>query len=888
MRSPFKFLDSYGVNDQDIFFGRDAETEQLLQMVFQTPLLLLYGMSGTGKTSLVQCGLAGKFAGPDWLPLYIRRQENINDSLQEAIEGVWPKGRAMEATLKDQVTLLYRYYLRPVYLIFDQFEELFILSDEGHEEENTFTENLQALLEVDLPCKVILAIREEFIGQLYHMEQQIPSIYDFRLRVEPMGRARVKEVISKSFEQFSIKLDNPDKNLDLICDNLSDGKSGIQLPFLQIYLDQLYKDDFRRTYPEETELPEPLKPLTFQTDAIETFGNIEKVLEHFLLEQQQELEQLLKAGQYGELPPNTVRLLLDAFVTEEGTKRPVRYEQVGDVIHPRTGNLQLFPLLPKEALSQLLHRLIDNRLLRQESERLELSHDSLANLIDRARSDQQRRLNEQFNRLVTAYRAYPETKEYLSRRQLTLLDDFLPDLQSRLDEQLQRFIDTSRSEIDRHEKAELEKAQQQAAYQLALANEAKAALAQVREKNVSIFESFSALGIELIRSLDHAEALKKMAVAVEIDTDADIKHHRLTEPITELLFFFAESGRRLDLARTAAELLLKLNPGENSPRELQKCVQENWDQRSQFVPLLLKLPFFQKLQARYYPELVTVPLGKDGIFEMGSPKEEWSHQSDEQLHKVQLNAYQMSATPVTFYQFALFSEAIGRGLASRTPYWSRFGDHPVVSVSWYETLEYANWLNEQNGHPPCYSIQKKKNSDSNNKVRLDYLKWKVDLNPAAKGFRLPTEAEWELAARGGVGAPRTLFAGSDKLDEVGWYWENSGDQPLSGDWDLNRIYNNNGRTHTVKSKPDNGIGLYDMSGNVYEWCWDWYAADYYDECKKKGVLENPQGAQSSSDGRVIRGGSWGGNARRCRTACRLRFNPDARGDTTGFRLVFVP
>ena len=325
MRSPFKFLDSYGVEDQDIFFGREAETEQLMQMVFQTPLLLLYGMSGTGKTSLVQCGLAGKFSGPDWLPLYIRRRENINDSLQEAMESVWPKGRAMEATLKDQVTLLYRYYLRPVYLIFDQFEELFILSDEGQEEEAAFTQSLRELLEIDLPCKVILSIREEFIGQLYRMEQQIPTIYDFRLRVEPMGRAQVKEVSGKSFDRFNITLEQPGQNLDLICDNLSAGKSGIQLPFLQIYLDQLYKDDFRRSYPGETELSDPLKPLTLQSKEIEAFGNIEKVLEQFLLEQRQELEALLNAGHYGELPPNTVRLALDAFVTEEGTKRPVRY-----------------------------------------------------------------------------------------------------------------------------------------------------------------------------------------------------------------------------------------------------------------------------------------------------------------------------------------------------------------------------------------------------------------------------------------------------------------------------------------------------------------------------------------------------------------------------------
>ncbi len=212
----------------------------------------------------------------------------------------------------------------------------------------------------------------------------------------------------------------------------------------------------------------------------------------------------------------------------------------------------------------------------------------------------------------------------------------------------------------------------------------------------------------------------------------------------------------------------------------------------------------------------------------------------------------------------------------------------MVSVSWYEAIEYANWLNAQQGLRQVYTLQKEKNSDPDNRVRLDYLKWKVDWDTTAKGFRLPTEAEWELAARGGVGAPRTLFAGSDTLDAVGWYWENSGDKPLSGDWDLNRIYNNNGRTHIVKEKRDNGIGLYDLSGNVYEWCWDWYDAGYYEECLQNGVILNPAGAKSSADGRVIRGGSWIINAENCRVAFRYRYFPGYRDNSVGFRLVFVP
>jgi hypothetical protein len=81
MKSPFKFLDPFTLADKDVFFGRDKETRQLYRQVQQTPFLIIYGLSGTGKTSLIQCGLAAEFDGPDWLPLWIRHQTNIKSVL---------------------------------------------------------------------------------------------------------------------------------------------------------------------------------------------------------------------------------------------------------------------------------------------------------------------------------------------------------------------------------------------------------------------------------------------------------------------------------------------------------------------------------------------------------------------------------------------------------------------------------------------------------------------------------------------------------------------------------------------------------------------------------------------------------------------------------------
>ena len=439
MKSPFKFLDPYTLSDRDAFFGREEETDLLYQLIFQTPLLLVYGYSGTGKTSLIQCGLAGRFDGPDWFPFYIRRQENLNDSLKRTLSQALPPEESAERPLAEQIEILFDYYLRPVYLIFDQFEELFILGD--REEQLEFARTIRSLLEAEQPCKIILVMREEFFGQLYYLEKEIPTIYDFRMRVESMGFKKVSQVISGSFERFHIELEKPEENIERIYKNISAGKSGVQLPYLQVYLDMLWREDYARTYGEgEAEIPagSEYPSLELTTEEIENFGAIEDVLTRFLQEQEQSLQKALEKRSPG-LPENTVRQVLDAFVTEEGTKRPVNFQRRGEAYELEKSFARFLPRLPDGLLDFLLASLENARLLRERDGHLELAHDSLAARINAERSEQQRRLNEQFNRVVTAYRAFPDTKEYLSRRQLTLLEEF-PDLQNRLDEPLQTFI----------------------------------------------------------------------------------------------------------------------------------------------------------------------------------------------------------------------------------------------------------------------------------------------------------------------------------------------------------------------------------------------------------------------------------------------------------------
>ncbi|MBK9338437.1 MAG: formylglycine-generating enzyme family protein [Lewinellaceae bacterium] len=142
---------------------------------------------------------------------------------------------------------------------------------------------------------------------------------------------------------------------------------------------------------------------------------------------------------------------------------------------------------------------------------------------------------------------------------------------------------------------------------------------------------------------------------------------------------------------------------------------------------------------------------------------------------------------------------------------------------------------------------------------------KLNARYPGKNYRLPTEAEWEYAARGGSRSNRFEYAGSDTLDEVGWFSENSGS-----------------KTHPVGGKKANELGLHDMSGNVWEWCADWQG--YY----PSGSQTNPTGPTEGFH-RVYRGGSWYDDATGCNVFVKeLHYTPDERGNNLGFRLASSP
>ena len=275
---------------------------------------------------------------------------------------------------------------------------------------------------------------------------------------------------------------------------------------------------------------------------------------------------------------------------------------------------------------------------------------------------------------------------------------------------------------------------------------------------------------------------------------------------------------------------------------------------------------YQRLERRYFPEMKPV---EGGIFKMGDVMGDGEYE-DETVHTVSLNSYRMGATPVTWHQYGLYCLATGLEPPQDSG-WGR-ADRPVINVSWYDAVEYANWLSGKKGLQPSYVIDKTI-PDPANKSKRDSLKWTVNIRPGTGGYRLPTEAEWEYAAREG-GRDVRFGNGKDIANPAEMNFNAGGSYKKK----YSLVGINRGQTTPVEQFTPNALGLYDMSGNVREWCWDWYGR-YEPEFR-----ENPQGAVEG-DYRVNRGGGWINEPQYCRAAFRSYYGPSYRGSHLGFRLA---
>jgi sulfatase modifying factor 1 len=228
-----------------------------------------------------------------------------------------------------------------------------------------------------------------------------------------------------------------------------------------------------------------------------------------------------------------------------------------------------------------------------------------------------------------------------------------------------------------------------------------------------------------------------------------------------------------------------------------------------------------------------------GTFKMGNNFDEAGFEDELPVHEVTVSDFYISTYEVTQSEW----EAV----MGSNPSTFKGKMKPVENISWFDAIKFCNKLSIKEGLKPCYEIKR------NNNVVCDWT---------ANGYRMPTEAEWEFAAIGGNESQGYLYSGSNSIDEVGFYKGNSMSM-----------------SHQTGSKKPNELRIYDMSGNVWEWCWDWYTNSYRDL-----ITNNPRGVEFGVE-RCRRGGSWAQISKSSRSSNRLGTPPELKFNYVGLRLV---
>ncbi|WP_162147692.1 formylglycine-generating enzyme family protein [Flavobacterium limnosediminis] len=216
-------------------------------------------------------------------------------------------------------------------------------------------------------------------------------------------------------------------------------------------------------------------------------------------------------------------------------------------------------------------------------------------------------------------------------------------------------------------------------------------------------------------------------------------------------------------------------------------------------------------------------------------------------YEVAVSSFEISKNEVTVANWKEYTTSTKTAMPAR-PSWGWNDDNPITNITWKQAVQYCNWLSKENGLKPAYT----KNGD------------KYTCNFKANGYRLPTDAEWVFAAKGGNKSKNYKYSGGNDLESVAWYAKNSEKAPKA-----------------FGTKLPNELGLFDMSGNVWEWCWDYYSSVHY----KIDSKVDPAGPERGEK-RCVRGGSWDSSKLEyLEPSYQLTWNPNATNEFFGFRVV---
>lgn len=913
----------FEISESHLFFGRDRDVRDLSVLILLERLVVLFGKSGYGKSSLVNAGLIpwlNNITSLDDNPIItiIIRFGNYDIKsgrvLIDAMLGKLNEAVPLESTdelhfldsLNTQPTLWYHFKKRQTLsqnvskrnrylLIFDQFEEFFTYPPVQQEmlktqlAELVYTEIPQPirtqirtlpstqrqLLGEPLDVKVLFVIRSDRINLLHAFGNKFPAILDKRNRFElkGLGPEQVEAAATKPAQQEGSFLSPPfefsSEAIYAIIDKLGESKTiedqfGVETFQLQVLCEYLESEIIAGRIP--TRRIEP---------------------EHFVTK----LDAIYQGyynRQLSKLPPQI------SYAAQELIEESLIFEdvQTGDA---RRLSVDADVLVQEYAHKGVTHetlRELENAfLLRREFNSVggfsyEVSHDTLIGAILNRKKEREAREAEAEAKLLLRKRRL---------RYLALITSVLIVLVSsafsvwyvlQLKNQAVRNLNIATASEEKARRAfeqaiqsqhfaegERAKAEQNSIQAINARLETEKILVRLEDAHIFIARrSFEDAETD-IRYLKYDRALQRLYEFQNLDVSRrnhvlsiDTLRQKWENLALELAYFQNECGKHDESLQILRKLLLNsfnYSLKRNFINIENLTLIKDGRQREKINSLLFKLNPRQMelIRNRYYPLMTKV---KGGTFIMGSDSSKTDDEKPE--HSVVLSDFEIARTEVTVWQYNLYMISNGRNIfvdaALQGPGWGWSGDHPMVWINFYDAIQYANWLSQRVGLPEVYVIDKTQ-KDSCNINPDDRDKWLVTFNRDSKGFRLPTEAEWEYAARGGAHQSPYYYSGSDDYDKVAWHADNA-----------------DTRTQPVASKLPNALGVYDMSGNVWEWCWDWYG-----EYSTNGqTQENPIGAFKGK-GRVVRGGSWYSYYGSVYVFNRHSDPPANRRTAFGFRLV---
>ncbi len=899
---PYVGLVPFTETDAQFFFGRDQETQQVVANLFASRLTLLYGASGVGKSSVLRAGVLHEFERraaratacgetPEQAVVYLKDWQGdtvsrFREALRRAIAKAFPEAGevlpAATANLDDILATVTDRLKIDLLVILDQFEEYFLYHGEERVSEELFARQLTAAVNrPGLPVSFLLVLRDDALARLDRFKARIPRLFSNYLRLRPLASEAARAAITEPVAVFN-ELPTTARGCDgqvrldpeLVTAVLEQvrrghvqvgeggradeaGETGVEAAFLQLVMTRVWEEEVNVG-------SRVLRAETFSNlggaEAI-VRGHLDRVMGELSVEECQvcarvfqhlvtpsgvkiahtaadlaefaeielvEMERLLTR-----LSGSRMRLVTPVAPTD--ATGDVRYESYHDAL--------------AQAMLEWRRRYVEERERKVLERKVEGKHQELE--AERRTAHQLRRLSRglaisvalALAAMIFAFFQQLRAKESAQQAEESAQVAQEQERKARSAGQQVTRLATELQVTQAKEKQQRLEARARAAEltgEVEKAAQLRHDAATSREESENLARILLKLGAKLGASREFGEAeigafaeLKLAELHSENDRErrrAEEAEQRLKETNSELV----AAGAKLMAA--GAELMAAQATIAN--------MQHDFDV---WKPKPLEVAW---LGMRFVP----IPSGR---FLMGSPENELQRADNETLHEVEITRpYWMAETEVTQAQW--------RSLMKDNP--SSFtqcgGDCPVENINWFDAVSFANRLSQRENLPSCYEFDGCENS-------LGECRSPIFKGLECQGYRLPTEAEWEYAARAGTTTP--FWTGENVTTDQANY---DGNYPYAdypkGDYLKNTV--------VVRSFDPNPWGLYEVHGNVWEWVHDWYGP-YSGELKR-----DPIGPGWGS-ARVIRGGSWVDGVRGCRTAYRYNFLPVSRSYDRGFRLV---